>query len=350
MKKLFALLLTLIMVLSLSACGLSNLIPGGKKATEESKVKEAIEDIEASNPGVKVNEDALNELVDDIKEADGGHGYTGSDGAALADVNADNYTQVALDVFGIEVSEADGWTLSSASSPNGVNNLTISATNANDGKAIMQTYFDRCLKICPDGVFQQNIDWDTFVISKGTLFTSFDDYYASEAMEMENFCNGMWLYDFNGHGVQFSYTYEDGRVDLSLTLMSNLKSSDSSSSSNSESTDNASGSIKGIGDLTVKSLKTNKDTYKSEEPIIVTVEWTGTPADDAWVGIIPADVPHGDEKLNDEYDLEYYYIANVSSGDEITFETYLEPGDYTMRVHDTDSDGIELASYDFKVK
>ena len=75
------------------------------------------------------------------------------------------------------------------------------------------------------------------------------------------------------------------------------------------------------------------------------------PADypaDAWVGIIPSSVPHGDEAVNDENNLDYRYLEGQTSG-VLTFTAPGEPGSYDLRLHDTDSDGKEVASVTFTV-
>ncbi len=107
---------------------------------------------------------------------------------------------------------------------------------------------------------------------------------------------------------------------------------------------------KRMSDIEITSLKMSKKSYSADEPIVVTVTWKGTPAEDCWVGIIPAEVEHGDEYLNDEHDVDYRYLSGEVSGEEIVFETYLEPGDYTMRVNENDNGGVELGWCEFKVK
>lgn len=68
----------------------------------------------------------------------------------------------------------------------------------------------------------------------------------------------------------------------------------------------------------------------------------------AWIGIIPSDIPHGDEKVNDQHDLTYQYLNGKIQG-EMIFTAPSEPGEYDFRMHDTDSNGKEIASVSFKV-
>ncbi len=69
----------------------------------------------------------------------------------------------------------------------------------------------------------------------------------------------------------------------------------------------------------------------------------------AWVGIIPSNVPHGDEAQNDSYDLTYQYLNGMTSG-MLVFSAPTVPGSYDFRMHDTDSNGKEIASVTFTVQ
>lgn len=108
---------------------------------------------------------------------------------------------------------------------------------------------------------------------------------------------------------------------------------------------------KRVSDIEITGMKMEKEQYAVGEAIMVTVTWKGTPADDTWIGIIPADTPHGSEEKNDEYDVDYRYFTDAKSGDIFAFENIsLEPGDYTMRINESDAGGVELAWCAFSVK
>ena len=83
---------------------------------------------------------------------------------------------------------------------------------------------------------------------------------------------------------------------------------------------------------------------------VISVTFIASPAypDDAWVGIIPSEVPHGDEAVNDRHDLTYQHLYGLIEGD-LEFEAPLEPGSYDLRMHDSDVDGAEVASVSFQV-
>src|SRR6056297_2433392 len=67
-----------------------------------------------------------------------------------------------------------------------------------------------------------------------------------------------------------------------------------------------------------------------------------------WIGIVPSEVPHGDETENDKHDLSYIYID--SDKGEMTFNAPTKEGFYDFRLHDTDFNGNELGYVSFEVK
>jgi len=83
---------------------------------------------------------------------------------------------------------------------------------------------------------------------------------------------------------------------------------------------------------------------------MITVKYTALPEYDtsAWVGIIPSSVAHGSEAENDRHDLIYQYLRK-STGGELNFRAPMESGKYDFRMHNTDSDGVEVASVTFSV-
>jgi putative hemolysin len=99
---------------------------------------------------------------------------------------------------------------------------------------------------------------------------------------------------------------------------------------------------------TTASLWLDKTDFEPGEEIQVHFAAPGTFPSDAWVGIIPSEVPHGSEATNDEYDLDYDYLDGQISG-VLSFMAPFQPGSYDFRLHDTDEDGHEVASVTFKV-
>lgn len=96
--------------------------------------------------------------------------------------------------------------------------------------------------------------------------------------------------------------------------------------------------------------------FDAENPIIVSgmefnVHFTADSRfhDSAWLGIIPAAIPHGDENVNDDNDVYYEYVRGRTEGTE-RFVAPAKPGNYTVRLHNSDgNDAQEVASADFKV-
>ena len=70
--------------------------------------------------------------------------------------------------------------------------------------------------------------------------------------------------------------------------------------------------------------------------------------ENAWVGIIPSNVPHGDEETNDQHDVDYQYLKGRTDGT-LTFRAPAQAGAYDLRMNDTDSNGKEIASTGFTV-
>lgn len=95
-------------------------------------------------------------------------------------------------------------------------------------------------------------------------------------------------------------------------------------------------------------LTLDKTQFQPGEEIQVAFTAPDTWPTDAWVGIIPSDIPHGDEVQNDEYDLSYQYLEGKTSGT-LIFVAPDAPGTYDFRLHDTDTEGKEWASVSFVV-
>ncbi len=108
----------------------------------------------------------------------------------------------------------------------------------------------------------------------------------------------------------------------------------------------ATASLHRYGDL--PSLKINKNTFKPGEKIIVKFTAPSNWGSSAWIGIIPAEKPHGSEAENDKWDIIYQYIKNRTSG-EMVFKAPAKEGQWDIRMHDNDSNGKEVAYVSFIV-
>lgn len=69
----------------------------------------------------------------------------------------------------------------------------------------------------------------------------------------------------------------------------------------------------------------------------------------AWLGIIPKEIPHGNEDENDAYDLDYQYIGDRTTG-VVSFTAPEKPGRYDFRLHDSNRQGNEIATVVFSVE
>ena len=114
-----------------------------------------------------------------------------------------------------------------------------------------------------------------------------------------------------------------------------------SSSQQLSATASSEGTVAGNATIT-----TSKSTYTIDEGIDFSFTASKLP-DDAWIGIVPVAIPHGDEAVNDSHDTSYEYLGGRTKGD----ITLPNPGlgTWTLRLHDTDNNGRELAHVVFEV-
>ena len=93
-------------------------------------------------------------------------------------------------------------------------------------------------------------------------------------------------------------------------------------------------------------ITTSKSTYTIDEGIDFSFTASKLP-DDAWIGIVPVAIPHGDEAVNDSHDTSYEYLGGRTKGN----ITLPNPGlgTWTLRLHDTDNNGRELTHVVFVV-
>lgn len=98
-----------------------------------------------------------------------------------------------------------------------------------------------------------------------------------------------------------------------------------------------------------ESLRTNKSAYHPGESI--RVEFVAAPGfkSNAWVGIVPSNIPHGEESVNDRHDLAFQYLRDRREGS-LNFTAPTASGSYDLRMHDTDSSGKEVATTSFIVR
>ena len=92
-----------------------------------------------------------------------------------------------------------------------------------------------------------------------------------------------------------------------------------------------------------------KTTYIPRESIIFTYKSPAGIDEKAWVGTIPSEITHGSESENDRHDIDYVYLNGKQEG-ELTVAAPPKPGRYDLRMHDTNTNGNEIAYVSFTVE
>lgn len=83
--------------------------------------------------------------------------------------------------------------------------------------------------------------------------------------------------------------------------------------------------------------------------VVVHFDAASTFHDNAWVGVVPTEVPHGSEAENDRHELSYEYLRKRTSGT-LKLPAPAQVGTYDVRMHDSDHNGREVASATFEVQ
>ena len=95
-------------------------------------------------------------------------------------------------------------------------------------------------------------------------------------------------------------------------------------------------------------LKVKKEVYAPGEEIELEFTAPESLSPRAWIGLIPSNVPHGKEAVNDQHDIGWHYLEKKSAGT-LKFVAPPENGSYDFRMNSTDQDGVEITSVTFKV-
>lgn len=95
-------------------------------------------------------------------------------------------------------------------------------------------------------------------------------------------------------------------------------------------------------------LTIEKTFYAQGEEILVKFHAPAYWPEDAWIGIIPSQIQHGSEEINDAYDITYQYIEKRTHG--VMVFTAPEPGQWDLRMHNTDRTGKEISYVSFTVR
>lgn len=148
-----------------------------------------------------------------------------------------------------------------------------------------------------------------------------------------------------------AYEYVDGRTSGTVTLKAPAQAGSYDVRLNDSDDDG-----KEVASVTFRVRRPNAAATLAVDPrqvmpgdeIRVTFRVTGKLPDDAWLGIVPSDVPHGSEATNDQHDEGYEYLKG-REGATVTLTAPAAAGKYDVRLNDSDSDGVEIASTSFTV-
>lgn len=96
-------------------------------------------------------------------------------------------------------------------------------------------------------------------------------------------------------------------------------------------------------------MNLEKFTFSPGEQIKLHFKAPGLKSSNAWIGILPVNISHGSETENDKHEITYQYLDNKTSGT-LVFTAPSTQGNYSFRMHDTDSNGVEIGNISFTVK
>ncbi len=94
-------------------------------------------------------------------------------------------------------------------------------------------------------------------------------------------------------------------------------------------------------------VRVDASTYKPGDMIRVSFSAPADYPENAWIGLIPSDVDHGDEDENDRHDVAHEYLSGRTSGS-IRFKAPKKAGEWDVRLND--GKGSEVASASFRVE
>ena len=137
---------------------------------------------------------------------------------ALENVTESNYVNVVKEVFGIELKQENGWTVSEVLSPNKVNNLRLTYKtpadfDSNAWNAWFENLVSSALSADKDGIYALEINPDTGAVSKGGKYADAKKFVEEEHLSFS--------YSFDGNSIQlipvFYTDNKGGEITLSFT-------------------------------------------------------------------------------------------------------------------------------------
>ena len=153
------------------------------------------------------------------KGSSGGSKETAAHPNVLENVTESNCVNVVKDVFGIELKQEDGWTVSEVISPNKVNNLRLTYKtpadfDSNAWNAWFENLVSSALSADKDGIYALEINPDTGSVSKGGKYADAKVFVEEEHLSFS--------YSFDGNSIQlipvFYTDNKGGEITLSFTI------------------------------------------------------------------------------------------------------------------------------------
>lgn len=150
------------------------------------------------------------------------------------------------------------------------------------------------------------------------------------------------------NGAQMTIIWGDGGAVLTL-----VRDGNATAGSGMDAVDTASGGTESSAPAVPVafdgSLTIDQNVVPANGDIVVSLVVNSPVESDAWVGIVPAETPHGREVDSDMVDTTYAYISDAVDG-QVTLVAPATPGLYDVRLFNTDSDdGVELTFVTFTV-
>ena len=187
MKKILAILLAAMMLLSLAACGDNN-------TTDPDK----------DNPGTSQSGNQGG------TENQGGENNNGGE-LSLDNITDANYAEIVKTLFGIDVVPGDSWELKKAESTGtlaGGIGIVYQGSSTVDTKEMMKKYYDATAAVSTDGIRLAKIDG-----SFSDRIADFDTFYENETSARG--AKGDWSYEFDGNKIKFMFALSP---DMELTI------------------------------------------------------------------------------------------------------------------------------------
>lgn len=195
MRKLFALLLALVMVVSLSACGSGD---DNKTPSSDNKTPSNSQQQEQNTP----------DRVEDEPEQTPD---TGGE-ASLDNVTDSNYAALAKELFGIDVDPEGDWELVKADSTGTIGGgmgIVYQGSATVDSKELMKAYYDATADISTAGICIGQAD------NISEPFADFEAFFEEGTKARGSV--GEWIYEYGGKKIELMFALSP-EMELTITI------------------------------------------------------------------------------------------------------------------------------------